>query len=96
MAKEIQELAELNDVIGLWSIPAGERRNATKVRITGKGTKMICTVVVSKDDDMYIAKDLRTNIADQGETAEKALSNLKEALELYYDGNGIVESVVIK
>ncbi|MBR3307223.1 MAG: type II toxin-antitoxin system HicB family antitoxin [Lachnospiraceae bacterium] len=57
---------------------------------------MICTVVVSKDDDMYIAKDLRTNIADQGETAEKALSNLKEALELYYDGNGIVESVVIK
>ena len=37
MAKEIQELAELNDVIGLWSIPAGERRNATKVRITGKG-----------------------------------------------------------
>lgn len=48
---------------------------------------MICTVIVSKEDDRYIAKDIRTNVVDQGKTAEEALSNLKEALELYYDDN---------
>ena len=48
---------------------------------------MICTVVVSKEDDMYIAKDLKTNIADQGDSIEEALSNLKEALELFYEDN---------
>ena len=46
---------------------------------------MVCTVVISKEDDMYIAKDLRTNIADQGDTVEEALSNLKEGLELFYE-----------
>ncbi len=48
---------------------------------------MICTVVISKEDNSYIAKDLRTNIADQGDTMDEALSNLKEALELYYEDN---------
>ena len=46
---------------------------------------MICTVVVSKEDDTYIAKDLRTNVVDEGTTVEEALSNLKDALELFYD-----------
>ena len=45
----------------------------------------IYKVTISKEDDMYIAKDLRTNIADQGDTVEEALSNLKEGLELFYE-----------
>ena len=32
-----------------------------------------------------VAKDLRTSVTDQGDTMNEALSNLKEALELYYD-----------
>ena len=48
---------------------------------------MICTVVVTKEDDYYIAKDLRTSVTDQGQTMDEALANLKEALELYYDDN---------
>ena len=48
---------------------------------------MICTVVISKEDDTYIAKDVRTSVVDQGNTVEEALENLKAALELYYDGN---------
>ena len=48
---------------------------------------MICTVVISKEDDAFIAKDIRTSVTDQGETIEEALSNLKEALELYYEDN---------
>ena len=48
---------------------------------------MICTVAITKEDDMYIAKDIQTGIADQGSTIEESLSNLKEALELYYEDN---------
>lgn len=48
---------------------------------------MVCTVIITKEDDTYIAKDARTNVADQGATIEEALSNLKEALELYYVDN---------
>ena len=48
---------------------------------------MVCTVIITKEDDTYIAKDARTSVADQGDTIEEALCNLKEALELYYDDN---------
>jgi predicted RNase H-like HicB family nuclease len=48
---------------------------------------MICTVAITKEEDMYIAKDIQTGIADQGSTIEESISNLKEALELYYEGN---------
>ncbi len=48
---------------------------------------MVCTVIITKEDDTYIAKDVRTNVADQGDTVEGALGSLKEALELYYDSN---------
>lgn len=46
---------------------------------------MICTVVITKEEGVYIAKDLRTSVTDQGDTIEEALSSLKGALELYYD-----------
>ena len=48
---------------------------------------MICTVAVVKEDDTYVAKDLETSVASQGNTLEGALNNLKEALELYYEGS---------
>ncbi len=50
---------------------------------------MVCTVVISKEDDTYIAKDIRTSVVDQGNSVEEALENLKAALELYYDGNDL-------
>ena len=46
---------------------------------------MICTVVITKEEGVYIAKDLRTSVTDQGDTMDEVLSNLKEALDLYYD-----------
>lgn len=48
---------------------------------------MVCTVIITKEDDTYIAKDVRTNVADQGDTIEDVLCNLKSALELYYADN---------
>lgn len=41
-------------------------------------------VMVSKEEDWYVAKCLDNNVASQGKTIEEALNNLKEALELYY------------
>ena len=49
--------------------------------------RMICNIVITQEDDSYVARDLRTNVADQGDTIEEALANIKEALELYYDDN---------
>ncbi len=46
---------------------------------------MICNVLITIEGDVYIAKDLRTNVVDEGDTLEEALSNLKEGLELYYE-----------
>ena len=47
---------------------------------------MTCTVAIIKEDDGYVAKDIQTSVASQGNSIEKALDNLKEALELYYEG----------
>ena len=48
---------------------------------------MIDSVFTVKEDDTYIAKDVRTSVASQGKTAEEALDNLRIALDLYYEGN---------
>lgn len=40
---------------------------------------------VWKEGDWYIAQCLDVDVASQGKTEKKALSNLREALELYFD-----------
>jgi predicted RNase H-like HicB family nuclease len=40
---------------------------------------------VWREGDWYVAQCLEIDIASQGETEEEALSNLKEALELYFE-----------
>jgi len=50
---------------------------------------MLFTVVVSKEDNWYIAKCIENSVASQGKTVEEAIANLKEALELYYEGEEI-------
>lgn len=43
------------------------------------------TAVVTKEEDMYIAKCPEVGTVSQGKTVEKALENLKEATELYLE-----------
>ncbi|PKB72120.1 MAG: HicB family protein [SAR202 cluster bacterium Io17-Chloro-G6] len=43
------------------------------------------TAVVSQEDEWFVAQCLELDIASQGETQEKALINLREALELHFD-----------
>ncbi len=41
--------------------------------------------VVTQEDDWFIAQCLEVDVASQGETEEEALTNLQEALELYFE-----------
>ena len=43
------------------------------------------TVIVLKEDNWYVAKCLENNVASQGKTIEESLSNLREAIALYYE-----------
>lgn len=48
-------------------------------------------VIIQKEENWYVAKCLDNNIASQGKTIEKAMENLKEALELYMQDEEPVE-----
>lgn len=43
------------------------------------------TVILHKEEDMYVAECLEVGTVDQGETIEEALANLKEATRLYLE-----------
>ncbi len=43
------------------------------------------TAVLHKDEDMYVARCPEVGTASQGKTVDEALSNLKEATELYLE-----------
>ncbi|HET8523545.1 MAG TPA: type II toxin-antitoxin system HicB family antitoxin [Thermomicrobiales bacterium] len=43
------------------------------------------TASVVREGDWYVAQCLEVDVASQGETAEEALNNLTEALELHFE-----------
>ena len=43
------------------------------------------TIVIEKEDDMYVSLCPELDIASQGYSIEEAKANLKEAIELYYE-----------
>ena len=43
------------------------------------------TAILYKDDDMYVAECPEVGTFSQGDTIEDAVSNLKEATELYLE-----------
>ena len=42
------------------------------------------SAVVTREGDWFVAQCLEVDVASQGETEPEALSNLREALELYF------------
>lgn len=46
-----------------------------------------CTVIIQKEDSWYVATDILSGVASQGKSMEESMSNLKEALGLYYEDN---------
>ena len=45
------------------------------------------TVYIQKEDNWYVATSIETGVASQGKTIDEALSNLSEALSLYFEDN---------
>jgi len=46
---------------------------------------VILTAIIHKEEDMYIAECPEVGTVSQGGTIEEAISNLKEATELYLE-----------
>ena len=46
---------------------------------------MRLTAAITHEASWYVARCLEIEVTSQGETAEKALDNLREALELYFE-----------
>jgi predicted RNase H-like HicB family nuclease len=46
---------------------------------------MRLTAVVTKEGDLHVAQCVEVDVASQGPTIEEAISNLREALELYFE-----------
>ena len=47
--------------------------------------KRTFTASVQREGEWYIAQALEVDVTSQGETLDKALANLREALELYFE-----------
>ena len=47
--------------------------------------------VVWKEDKYFVAQCLNVDVSSFGETREEAISNLDEALALYFDDEGVGE-----
>ncbi len=45
---------------------------------------MMTIIQIHKEEKYFVAVDLITNVADQGETEEEAVANLKKGLEEHY------------
>jgi predicted RNase H-like HicB family nuclease len=52
----------------------------------------IFTVILHKEDDMYIAECPEVGTVDQGETIEQAIAGLKEATRLYLEEFSLPET----
>ncbi|ACK73013.1 protein of unknown function UPF0150 [Gloeothece citriformis PCC 7424] len=50
------------------------------------------TVIVYKEEDMYIAECPEVGTVDQGETIEQAIAGLKEATRLYLEEFPLAET----
>lgn len=46
---------------------------------------MKLNVVIWKEEDMFVVKEVFTGVTTQGITIEEALENIKEAVELYLE-----------
>lgn len=51
------------------------------------------TAAVSQEESWYVARCLEVEVTSQGETFDEALSNLQEALELYFEDQPFPEGI---
>ena len=51
------------------------------------------TAAISHESPWYVARCLEVDVVSQGTSADEALANLKEALELYFEGEPLPEAI---
>ena len=51
------------------------------------------TAALTREDEWYVARCLDVEVTSQGHTVEEALANLREALELYFEGAELPEEL---
>lgn len=56
--------------------------------------QMRLTAAITKEENWYVAKCLEVEVTSQGYSMEEALENLKEALELYFEGESILDPII--
>ena len=54
---------------------------------------MELTAAITHEAPWYVARCLDVEVASQGESAEEALANLEEALELYFEDEVLLEDL---
>lgn len=54
---------------------------------------MAFTAAVTREDRWYVARCLEVEVTSQGTSVEEALANLKEALELYFQGEPLPDGI---
>ena len=59
-------------------------KNQTERKIRNK-----FTTIIQEEDDLFVATCIENNIASQGKSINEAISNLREAIELYYEDEPI-------
>ncbi len=57
-------------------------------------TARTLTAAVVKDGEWHVARCLEVEVASQGETVDEALTNLREALELFFEDDEVPASFV--
>ncbi|MDR1147776.1 MAG: type II toxin-antitoxin system HicB family antitoxin [Spirochaetaceae bacterium] len=43
------------------------------------------TVIIKQEEEWFVATCLENNVASQGKTIDEAITNVKEAVALYYE-----------
>ena len=51
------------------------------------------TAAIVHEGDWHVARCLEVEVASQGHTADEALANLREALELYFEDEDLPEGL---
>jgi len=57
-------------------------------------TPVTFTATVTRDGEWYVSRCLEVEVASQGESIEEALTNLREALELYFEDEPVPAELV--
>ena len=51
------------------------------------------TAAVTREGDWYVAQALEVEVTSQGSSVDDALGNLREALELYFEGEAMPQTI---